>query len=216
MAKESFQERVRLEIIKAAEDYKKIYVDYEYLICSEAFVKKKYYIVDAKEDNFQHLTGVHSKLSPQTFFYKCYRRTLSRDDFDFVKRGQDEKAVKGTVRRKVKVLPDMMRLFSSGLLAEESFKKNKIFCSFATANGSCTLGFSETEKVRPKSLIKGNELKDPKIVELVLRKKSGMEFFNEIIIGDKEALCKYRNWIKNLLAERLKNVNDMETPCQPV
>ena len=40
MAEESFKERVRLEIIKAAKKYKEIYVDYEYLICSEAFEKK--------------------------------------------------------------------------------------------------------------------------------------------------------------------------------
>lgn len=40
MAKESFKERVRLEIIKAAKKYKEVYVDCEYLICSEAFVKK--------------------------------------------------------------------------------------------------------------------------------------------------------------------------------
>ena len=57
----SFKKRVCLEIIKAAEKYKEIYLDYEYLICSEAFLKKKYYIVDAQKDNFQHLTGVHSR-----------------------------------------------------------------------------------------------------------------------------------------------------------
>lgn len=35
----SFKKRVRLEITDAAEKYKKVYLDYEYLICSEAFVK---------------------------------------------------------------------------------------------------------------------------------------------------------------------------------
>lgn len=67
MAEESFKERVRLEIIKAAKKYKEIYVDYEYLICSEAFAKRSYYIVDAEKDNFQHLTGVHSQISAQSF-----------------------------------------------------------------------------------------------------------------------------------------------------
>ena len=34
MAEESFKERARQEMIKAAKQYKDIYVDYEYLICS--------------------------------------------------------------------------------------------------------------------------------------------------------------------------------------
>ena len=58
MAGESFKERIRQEIIKEAKRYKEIYVDYEYLICSEAFVKRNYYIVNAEKDNFQHLTGI--------------------------------------------------------------------------------------------------------------------------------------------------------------
>lgn len=204
MAGNSFKKRVCLEIMKAAKSYKEIYLDYEYLICSEAFVKRKYYIVDAQKDKFQHLTGVHSRISPQIFYEKYCQGTLSEEDFDFVKNGQDEKSVKGTVRRKINVLPNMMNLFKTGLLTEESFVKNKICCSFATADGSCTLGFSESEKARPKSLIKGNELCNPQIVDLVLRKKSGTAFFDEIVIGDERILYRYRSQIEHMLAECLK------------
>lgn len=203
MATESFKERVRLEMIKAAKQYKANYVDYEYLICSEAFVRNDYYIVAAAENNFQHLTGVHSNISPQDFFDKCIQGTLNDIDFDFVKEGQDEKTVKGTVRRKIKVLPDMMNLFKVGLQTEENFKKNKIVCSFATANGTCTLGFSESTKARPKSLIKGNELNNPKPVELILRKKVGEGLFYEIIVGDKAAINKYQNKIQKLISDDL-------------
>lgn len=161
----------------------------------------------AQKDNFQHLTGVHSRISPQMFFDKCCQKILSEEDFDFVKIGQDEKSVKGTVRRKIKVLPDMMNLFNVGLLAEETFKKNKVLCSFATANRSCTLGFSEPEKARPKSLIKGNGLCNPKAVELVLRKKSSAKLFDEIVIGNEETLSKYRNQIEHMLAECLRGTN---------
>ena len=73
MAEESFKERARQEMIKAAKQYKDIYVDYEYLICSVTFEKNDYYIIAAEEDNFQHLTGVHSKIDAKTFFRKCYR-----------------------------------------------------------------------------------------------------------------------------------------------
>lgn len=203
MTEERFKERVRKEMIDMAQKYKEVYIDHEYLICSEAFVQKAYYIVDAKEDNFQHLTGVHSKIKPKDFFDKCFRGTLEEDDFDFIKKGQDEKSVKGTVRRKVQVLPDMMELFRDGLQAEENFKKNKISCSIATADSRCTLGFFDSEKARPQSLIKGNELSNPKPVELVLRKRSGKKFFDEMVIGNKKAIHKYRKQIENLLDDSL-------------
>lgn len=196
----NFKEKVRLEIIKAAQKYKEIYVDYEYLICSEAFKRRPYYIIKAEKDNFQHLTGVHSNINAQFFFDKCIHKTFSTADFDFIKKGQDQKSVKGTVRRKIKVLPHMMELFKEGLQAEESFKKNKIICSFATTDGICTLGFSDSLKARPKSLIKGNELAAPKPVELVLRKKSNAELFDELIIGSSSNLHKYKEKLKGLFA----------------
>lgn len=203
MSEENFKERVRLEIISMAKLYKEKYVDYEYLICSQAFIERAYYIIDAKEDNFQHLTGVHTFLSAKDFFNKCYNGTLQEIDFDFIKKGQDEKSVKGTVRRKIKVLPDMMGLFDNVLLAEENFQKNKVVCSFAAADSSCTLGFSESEKSRPKSLIKGNELKSAYPVELILRKKAEEKFFNEMILGNESILYRYREKIKLLIANEL-------------
>ena len=203
MAKISFKERVRLEIIKAAKQYKDVYVDYEYLICSEAFILNDYYIIAATESNFKHLTGIHSDLNSKDFFNKCVQNALSDTDFDFIKKGQDEKAVKGTVRRKIKVLPNMMSLFQVGLQCEENFKKNKIICSFATADQSCTLGFFDLKKARPKSLIKGNELKNPQPVELILRKKVGEELFNEIILGDITLLEKYQEKISELISDEL-------------
>ena len=91
MAEESFKERARQEMIKAAKQYKDIYVDYEYLICSVTFEKNDYYIIAAEEDNFQHLTGVQSKIDAKTFFRKCYDGTLAEVDFDFAKAGLAKK-----------------------------------------------------------------------------------------------------------------------------
>lgn len=107
--------------------------------------------------------------------------------------------VKGTVRRKIKVLPHIMTLFQDGVQAEENFKKNRVSCAFATADGSCTLGFSESKKSRPKSLIKGNELKNPSSVELILRKKTEETLFNDIVLGDMEVIDKYKNKIEDLI-----------------
>lgn len=71
---QSFKERVRLTMISMAKLYKEKYVDYEYLICSGGYVKNHYYIIDAAEDNLQHLTGVHSLISPKEFFEKSWCR----------------------------------------------------------------------------------------------------------------------------------------------
>lgn len=203
MAEESFKERARQEMIKAAKQYKDIYVDYEYLICSVTFEKNDYYIIAAEEDNFQHLTGVQSKIDAKTFFRKCYDGTLAEVDFDFAKAGQNEKSVKGTIRRKIQVLPDMMTLMKSDVQVEEGFRKNRIACSLATADGNCTLGFSESKKARPKSLIKGNELKNPGTVDLILRKAVGNSFFDEIVVGDIATLNQFKKKIEGIVSSKL-------------
>lgn len=97
----SFKERVKETVISNAVSYKWYYVKYEYLLCSEAFEQSAYYIVSAHEDNYLHLTGLHTSLSAEDFFYKCLNGTLDETDFDFVKDGQNEKEVKGSVRRKI-------------------------------------------------------------------------------------------------------------------
>ena len=47
-----------------------------------------------------HLVGVHTTLTPSEFFEKCFNDTLTENDFDFSKKNQSEKSVKGSVRRK--------------------------------------------------------------------------------------------------------------------
>lgn len=157
----------------------------------------------AEKDNFQHLTGVHSNIDAKTFFHRCYEGTLAEVDFDFAKTGQNEKSAKGTVRRKIQVLPDMMTLMKSDVQVEEGFRKNRVMCSLATADGNCTLGFSESKKARPKSLIKGNELKNPRTVDLILRKTAGSSFFNEIVVGDIATLKQFREKIENIVSAEL-------------
>jgi len=55
MKKVSFKERVKNIVIKESKNYKEIFVDYEYLVCSRAWVMKDFYIIDGKKDNYQHL-----------------------------------------------------------------------------------------------------------------------------------------------------------------
>nr|WP_312579150.1 PBECR4 domain-containing protein [Sedimentibacter sp.] len=197
----TFKERVKNVLINEAQKYKRNYVDYEYLICSDAFKISDYYIISANEDNYQHLTGINSLVSPKEFFNKCFDGTLSESDFDFAKKGQDEKSVKGSVRRKIQVLPDMMNLFENEIKVEESFVKNKVKCSFATTNECYTLGFINAKKSYPMTLIKGNEIdkNKAKTIKLLLRKEANKERFDEIIIGNDESLSCYYEKIKDII-----------------
>lgn len=200
----SFNERVRQEAIKYSKVYKSNFLDYDYLICSEAFRKNGYYVVSARKDNYQHLIGVNSQLSPHDFFEKCFNETLSVEDFNFIKKGQEEKDVKGSVRRKIKALPYALEMFNGNcLLAEESFSKNRVFCSFATTENKCTLGFANGKYSVPKTLLKSNELNSQKAryVDFVFRKKRTNTSFDDLILGDMEYIDKYYDKIKHLLAD---------------
>ena len=95
----------------------------------------------------------------------------------------------------------MMKIFESNIKVEESFSKGSVICSFATSDNNCTIGFIDSIKARPKTLIKGNELDNlnSSEINLVLRKESDKVKFNEIIIGNKDVLMCYIDKIDNLV-----------------
>lgn len=213
--KESFKERVKNVSINEAVLYKEIFIDYEYLICSEAFENQKFYIINAKKENYMHLIGVNSDLKAIEFFDKCFAKTLLEDDFNFIKRNQSEKSVKGSVRRKISVLHNIMEIFCGEkvILAEENFRKNSVICNVATSDEQCTIGFVSTSKAYPKTLQKGNELnKDKtKLVDLILRKRKDSKKFNELIVGNPISIQKYFEHIEHLVDENLmieQNINE--------
>lgn len=168
----SFKTRVKEIAITESKKYKEVFVDHQYLICSKGFKKREYYILSAEKDNFLHLLGINTNLSAASFFDKCFDRTLIEEDFNFNKNGKDENSIKGSVRRKIKSLGRVNTLFQGDILIEENFKRNKIVCAIATTDKQITLGFSDGAISRPKTLLKGNELKtNPLTVDLVLSKK---------------------------------------------
>ena len=190
-----------------------VYVQYDYLIVSEVFRMNPYYIISAHEDNYLHLIGVNSKVSPQEFFEKCIKRNnkqLREEDFDFNKPRQNEKSVKGSVRRKIKCLDEIFNLLSEGTRVEEDFKKNRIHCSFASSNPKCTLGFTTGTRVKPETLLNGSLLDDERAgtICLLLRKKKNESKFSDIIIGNDEVIKRYKDVILEELntniIERLK------------
>lgn len=181
-----FIERVRNSIILGASVYKAVFVDYDYLIYSSAFKNEPYYIICAQEDNYAHLTGVHTMIPAKEFFNKCMNNTLQIGDFDFLSKYKSEKEVKGSVRRKIQMLPLMSTLFERNLWAEEDFTKGSVHCSLGTTDNTLTIGFVNNTRLRPKTLLKSNVLDPSKTVDitLVLRRNRGTDKFDTVIQSD--------------------------------
>ena len=100
----TFKQNVLSAICNGAQVYKDIFIDFEYQVFSKAFTRNSFYIISATKSNFLHLTGVNTQLSADQFFDKALNKSLTKNDFDFTKKGQTEKMVKGSVRRKVRFL----------------------------------------------------------------------------------------------------------------
>lgn len=177
----SFKKNVLTAICNGAQKYKDVFLDYEYEISSKAFKTQRIFIISATKSNFLHLTGVNTKLTANQFFDKALENTLTESDFDFNKKGQTEKMVKGSVRRKIRFLKDLDKIFDKKTLVEENFVKNKVFCTFAVSENSFTLGFIAVLNCRPKTLLKGNELKNPQKIDFLKRRKRGMKTFEEFL-----------------------------------
>ena len=215
MAELTFKQRVAQTAITYATVYEAVYLKYEYLVCSEAFSSQDYYIIAACEDNYRHLIGVNTAISAEDFFVKCLSGTLTEDDFDFVKTGQSEAAVKGSVRRKINALPKFLSMFDSPMVAQEKLVKNRISCTFATTDRCVTVGYITAGKSRPKTLLKGDELDQEKCknVDLILRRASGEKLFDEIVCGDASMIEKYKEKIGELLTEDLLHNEAADLVC---
>lgn len=71
----SFKERVKNEAISNAYLYEENYIQYEYLVCSEAF-ETSYHVIKCDKGNYLHLIGIHTELSAEDFFDKCIAEEL--------------------------------------------------------------------------------------------------------------------------------------------
>jgi len=189
----SFEKRACNAIIQGASDYKKMFLEHEYIIYSPDFVKQPYYVINALVTNYLHLTGVNTTLSTYDFFNMSLNGTLSEKDFDFTKPNKSAKSVRGSVRQKIQALASMPLLFSNKLLATEDFTKNSMTCSLATADNKITMGFVNDIDAKPKTLLWGNELNKANAVNvaLVLRRNRSSEIFDTIIQGDTRSLLRF-------------------------
>lgn len=180
----TFKQNVLSAICNGAQVYKEFFLEYEYQVFSKSLKKNEFYIISATKSNFLHLTGVNTPLSAEQFFDKALNKTLTENDFNFIKKGQTEKMVKGSVRRIVRFLSKLNKIFNPSTLVEESFTKNQVSCTFAVSENSFTLGFITSPKCRPNTLLKGNELKNPQRIDSIKRRKKGETEFVDINSSD--------------------------------
>lgn len=162
----TFKERIKNTIIDCSKIYYKNFIKKEFLIYSKSFANNSFYTITAKKDNYLHLTGLNTRLSPNMFFDKCFSGTLQENDFEI-----NSKQQKGSVRRKIKILREAMNmpLLINDMQIEENFEKNNILCSIATANASFTLGFTLLKNSKPKTLLKGFQLTNPGEIDLFIQ-----------------------------------------------
>jgi hypothetical protein len=195
-----FKERVRQVAIREAVNYKNMFIDYNYLICLDTPSGKKHYVISGEQDNYAHLLGINTLCSPDEFFVKCMNGSLVETDFNFIKNGQNEEEVKGTVRRKINSIDKMKDLFSAKVFVEESFCKNRIICAIAATDLKITVGFSSGEKSYPKTLLNSNKLSGNAVEPiLILRKKNDADLFSEVIYGNEKDIDLYVEEIGHLL-----------------
>ncbi len=199
----SFKTRVKESAIDNAIVFNTNYINYEYALFSE-IIKDNPFIIKAIKGNYLHLVGVNTSLSADVFFRKCLNGTLIEEDFNFSKRGVGTNDLKGTVRDKIRVLPNMVNLFDGKeILLQSDFKKNHIQCAIGSSDGCCTLGF--TNSGHPQSLLRGNRLDNEKSepVDIILRKETGTDFFTKIIYCDKKKTNYYVNSLSEIASEEI-------------
>lgn len=202
----SFKTRVLNTIIQCAKQYNAFYVEQNHLLVSDAFKKKPYYIIQAEQDNYLHLTGVSTSLSAGDFFDKAMDGSLAESDIQLITHGKSEKDSKGTIRQKIKNLPSVTSTVDRSCIVQEDFKRNAVLCTFASANAQCTVGFIATPKlVRPKSLLNGNVV-DPAQsapIKLALVKARSEEKYSSIEIGSIDDIADNLTMIREYLSESL-------------
>lgn len=149
-------------LLDSAQAYFRL-LDKTIVLKSDEFKYADEYKLKFYKSNFLHLTGLETGLSPDIFFEQCYNKTINKDNFNFGKFND-----KKTVKRKLKNLITIDKLFSSNVFVQECFVKNKISCKIATSDGKCTLGFVDARQyLRPQTLLDKNRLANEKPIYLV-------------------------------------------------
>lgn len=106
METKSFKENVLDSILIGAKSYQDL-LGSDFVVRSEELRFRNEYVIRFNADNFLHLNGVKTGLSPKKFFFRSLDGSLSLDDFDFESTPQ----LKGTVRLKARNIRNIGAFF---------------------------------------------------------------------------------------------------------
>ncbi len=189
-----FYERVRDEVILLSSDYMKNLVDFDYLIIYGVTEPSKYFVIRNEKDNYLHLTGIYTNLSPKIFFEKCLAKELELEDIIIPSLREHEKRYKGTLRRKINVLPYFVKGIDNTYSVQENFSKNRVICNIASSNHNLTIGYVDTgNNMRPKSLLSGDvlELDKKNKIFYVLKRSRKSQCFDQLVSGETPTLTDF-------------------------
>lgn len=146
-------EKLKADLKIAAENFRKL-LPLTIIFKHESFSKQKTYSARFYVENFMHLTGIKSSLSPTSFYYACLNGTLT---LPFLLNFPKE--YRSIIKCKVKNLIKMDSYFKSSLLVQENYERNSVSCAIATSDGYKTIGFTCTSPyIRPMTIMNKNKL----------------------------------------------------------
>ena len=147
------QFNIRQALIDSAQSYFEL-LDYEVILLSNDFALQNSYTLRFFKTNFLHLTGLKTHLSTEDFFLRCFEGTILESDYSLGP-NKDRK----TVKRKLKNLINIDKLFKTEIMVQEMFMKNQVVCRIATSDGKCTVGFVDAKYyLRPVTILANNHL----------------------------------------------------------
>lgn len=155
-------------IIQGAKDYSKL-LGRTFAFESDSFQFKKEYFVKFHKNNFLHLTGVITKLSPEEFYESAFNGTLTENDFDIT--SEDNILLNTHIEMKMHNLSNIHLVVDSKVMVEESYQRGKVICSLAASNGKFTLCFIGNRLLAPMSLLYGNTLHKGNVVKGLIAKE---------------------------------------------
>ena len=148
METKSFKENALDSILAGAKSYQSL-LGLDFVVSSDRFLYQKKYVIRFHADNFLHLTGVRTSLSPKEFFSKAVDRALSSGDFDC----ESTPDLKGTVRLKARNIRNIGTLFDRTVAVQEKMVSGRVICLLAATDGAFTLCFTGGRVINPMSLL---------------------------------------------------------------
>ena len=161
-----------------ANDYAEKLEEKKLLFIFSDFPRLDYLQVRFRKNNFKHMTGVETSLSPSLFYDACLHGKLSENDFEFSK--------DGTTQLKFQIMNGIINIFRTGrFIGEYNGKRPYLITDKLVGNNNYCLGLKKNIKYySPNSVLKANITKEiylpPKEIRATLRTDVSKDKYDEL------------------------------------